>query len=66
MKKKTKRILLIFLLLLLALAAFLGIRYYRIASDPAGEFDPGAAPAPAERAVSTVAPLIPISRPEDA
>lgn len=60
MKKHLKRTLLAVLILLLALAAFLGIKYYRITSDPAGEFTREPVPSPAGHAVSTVAPLLPI------
>ena len=66
MKKKTKRIWLIILIIVLAIVAFLGIMYYRISTNPAGMFENAATPAPVNRATTTMAPLIPIVRPTEA
>ena len=66
MKKKTKRVWLIVLIVILALFACAGIFYYRISSNPAGMFRNTATPAPTSRASSTMAPLIPIPAPTQA
>ena len=66
MKKKTKRVWLIILAVILALIAAGGILYYRISSNPAGMFAPAATPAPTRNARSTMAPLLPIAGATDA
>ena len=64
--KKLKLVLLIILILVLAAGAYLGITYHRITTNPAGEFKTTVTPAPANSSSSTMAPLIPITRPGDA
>lgn len=65
-KKKKKRNLLIALIIVLALAAVVGAWYYRISTDPAGQFKNAPTPAPTSKGTTTVQPLIPIVRPTEA